>query len=149
MKQLTLLLLVGILALVGCEGGTETTISSRCNSTGRSNVCTVTLVSIKGGVYRYDVKNDSFWPGTNAVEVTMQITVEKGTVQVWLEDPQRNKTIVGVEPGQTAELKGVASVTHIGSTRSFRVYFEPLGEPKQAENVQAEIRYDTKRTVNQ
>ena len=143
MKQLTLLPLVGILALVGCEGGTETTISSRCNSTGRSNVCTVTLVSIKGGVYRYDVKNDSFWPGTNAVEVTMQITVEKGTVQVWLEDPQRNKTIVGVEPGQTAELKGTAWVTG-SSERSFSVYFEPLGEgeAKQAENVQAEIRYN-------
>ena len=144
MKQLTLLLLVGILALVGCEGGTETTISSRCNSSGRSNVCTVTLVSIKGGVYRYDVKNDSFWPGTNAVEVTMRITVERGTVQVWLEDPQRNKTIVGVEPGQTAELKGTAWVTG-SSERSFSVYFEPLGEgeAKQAENVQAEIRYIT------
>ena len=112
-------------------------------------MCTVTLVSIEGGVYRYDVKNDSFWPGTNAVEVTMQITVEKGTVQVWLEDPQRNKTIVGVEPGQTTELKGTAWVT--GSReRSFSIYFEPLGEgeAKQAENVQAEIRYNTQRTIN-
>jgi hypothetical protein len=109
----------------------------------------VTLVSTEGGVYRYDVKNSSFWQGTDAIEVTVKVTVEKGTLQVWLEDRQRNKTLVGVEPGQTAELKGVASVTHSGDTRSFSVYFEPLDETKRAENVQAEIRYDTKRTVSQ
>ena len=144
MKTLILLLWVGILALSGCEGGTKTTLRSRCNSTDGPNVCTVTLVSIEGGVYRYDVKNSSFWPGTNAVEVTVRISVEKGTLQVWLEDPQRNKTIVGVEPGQTAEIKGTAWVTGI-SERSFSVYFEPLGEgeAKRAENVQAEIRYNT------
>jgi len=109
----------------------------------------VTLVSTEGGVYRHDIKNSSFWQGTTNIEVTVRITVEKGTLQVWLVDYRGNKTIVGVEPGQTAELKGVASVTHSGDTRSFSVYFEPLGETKWAENVQAEIRYDTKRTVNQ
>ena len=148
MKQLTLWLLIGILALSGCEGGTRTNIQSRCSGASGPNVCTVTL-NTEGGVYRHDVKNSSFWQGTDAIEVTVRITVEKGTLQVWLQDPQGNKTLVGVEPGQTAELKGVASVTHIGDTRSFSVYFEPLDEPKRAENVQAEIRYDTKRTVSQ
>jgi len=109
----------------------------------------VTLVSTEGGVYRHDIKNSSFWQGTTNIEVTVRITVEKGTLQVWLEDRQRNKTLVGVEPGQTAELKGVASVTYNGGARSFSVYFEPLDETKRAENVQAEIRYDTKRTVSQ
>jgi len=144
METRFLLLLVGILALAGCGGGAQTTVRSRCNSTNGSNVCTVTLVSIEGGVYRYDVKNSSFWPGTNAVEVTVRISVEKGTLRVWLEDPQRNTIIVGVEPGQTAEIKGTAWVTGIGE-RSFSVYFEPLGEgeAKRAENVQAEIRYNT------
>ena len=107
----------------------------------------VTLVSTEGGVYRHDIKNSSFWQGTTNIEVTVRITVEKGTVQVWLEDSRGNKTIVGVEPGQTAELKGAAYVTGTDK-RSFSVYFEPLGEPKRAENVQAEIRYNTQRTIN-
>jgi len=149
MKQLTLWLLIGILALSGCGGGTPMDVRSRCSGGDGPNVCTVTLDRIEGGVYRHDIKNNSFWQGTSAIEVTVRITVEKGTLQVWLEDRRGNKTIVGVEPGQTAELKGVASVTHIGGTRSFSVYFEPLDETKRAENVQAEIRYDTKRTVSQ
>ena len=148
MKQLTLALLIGILALSGCEGGTGTSVQSRCSGASGPNECMVTL-STEGGVYRHDIKNSSFWQGTDAIEVTVRITVEKGTLQVWLEDPQRNKTLVGVEPGQTAELKGVASVTYNGGARSFRVYFEPLDETKRVENVRAEIRYDTKRTVSQ
>jgi hypothetical protein len=108
----------------------------------------VTLVSIEGGVYRHDIKNSSFWQGTDALEVTVRITVEKGTVQVWLEDSHGNKTLVGVEPGQTAEIKGAARMTGTDK-RSFSVYFEPLGEAERVENVQAEIRYDTKRTVIQ
>jgi hypothetical protein len=149
MKQLTLWLLIGILALSGCEGGTGTSVQSRCSGSDGPNECTVTLDHIEGGVYRHDIKNSSFWQGTGAIEVTVRVTVEKGTLQVWLEDRRGNKTLVGVEPGQTAELKGVASVTHSGSARSFSVYFEPLDETKRAENVQAEIRYDTKRTVSQ
>jgi hypothetical protein len=93
------------------------------------NVCMVTLVSTEGSVYRHDIKNSSFWQGTTNIEVTARITVEKGTVQVWLEDSQGNKTLVGVEPGQTAELKGIAWVTGTDK-RSFSVYFEPLGETK-------------------
>ena len=147
MKQLTLWLLIGILALSGCEGGTQTTVRSRCSGGDGPNECTVTLDHIEGGVYRHDIKNSSFWQGTGAIEVTVRITVEKGTLQVWLEDSQGNKTLVGVEPGQTAELKGAARVTGTDK-RSFSVYFEPLGEAKRAENVQAEIRYNTQRTIN-
>jgi hypothetical protein len=111
-------------------------------------VCTVTLVTVAGGVYRHVVKNDLFWPGSDNAEVTVRVSVEKGSLQVWLEDWQRNKTLIGVEPGQTAELKGVASVTYNGGARSFSVYFEPLDETKRVENVRAEIRYDTHHTVN-
>jgi hypothetical protein len=147
MKQLTLWLLIGLLALSGCEGGARTNVRSRCSGANGPNVCTVTVVSIEGGAYRHNIKNRSFWPGTGAVEVTVRVTVEKGIVQVWLEDPQKNKTLVRVKPGQTAELKGIAWVTGTGE-RSFSVYFEPLGETKRAENVQAEIRYNTQHTIS-
>lgn len=148
MKQLTLWLLIGILTLSGCKGGTQTIARSRCSGASGPNVCTVTLVSIEGGVYRHDIKNRSFWQGTSAIEVTVRVTVEKGIVQVWLEDPQRNKTLVRVKPGQTAELKGIAWVTGTTDGRSFGVYFEPLGDTKRAENVQAEIRYNTQHTIS-
>ena len=147
MKQMTLWLLTGILALAGCGGGVQTDMRSRCSGASGPNVCMVTLVSTEGGVYRHDIKNSSFWQGTTNIEVTAQITVEKGTLQVWLEDSRGNKTLVGVEPGQTTELKGAAYVSGT-DPRSFSVYFEPLGETKRAENVQAEIRYDTHRTIN-
>jgi hypothetical protein len=111
-------------------------------------VCSVTLVSIEGGVYGHDIKNRSFWPGTGAIEVTVRVTVEKGIVQVWLEDPQKNKTLVRVKPGETAEFTGVAMVFGSASERQFSVYFEPLGDTKRAENVQAEIRYDTQHTIS-
>src|SRR5512135_3756240 len=110
MKQMTLWLLIGIVALAGCGGGASTEVRSVCSNSSGPNVCTVTLVSTEGGVYRYDVKNRSFWQGTTNIEVTVWITVEKGTLRVWLADSQGNKTLVGVEPGQTAELKGAAWV---------------------------------------
>ena len=147
MKQLTLWLLIGIVTLSGCKGGAQTDMRSRCSAASGPNVCMVTLVSIEGGMYSHDIQNSSFWQGTTNIEVTVRITVEKGTVQVWLEDSRGNKTIVGVEPGQTAELKGVAYVTGTDK-RSFSVFFEPLDEAKRAENVQAEIRYNTQRTIN-
>jgi hypothetical protein len=33
-------------------------------------------------------------------------------------------------------------MTSIGDERSFSIYFEPQGDAKRAENVQAEIHYD-------
>ena len=76
--------------------------------------------------------------------MTAQISVARGTLWVWLEDPLEHKITVTIEPGQTAELKGTAWVTGLSDESSFSVYFEPLseGETKRAENVQAEIRYN-------
>ncbi len=73
-----------------------------------------------------------------------QISGEKGTLQVRLEDPQENKATVTIEPGQTARIKGTTWVIGLNDDRSFRVYFEPLseGEAKRAENVRAEIRHN-------
>jgi hypothetical protein len=149
MKQLTLWLLIGLLALSGCEGGARTSARSRCSGSSGPNVCTVTVVSIEGGVYDHKIKNRSFYPGTGAVEVTVRVTVEKGIVQVWLEGPQKNKTLVRVKPGETAEFTGVAMVYGSASERQFSVYFEPLGDTQRAENVQAEIRYDTQHPISQ
>ncbi|MCL4298449.1 MAG: hypothetical protein KJ077_22120 [Anaerolineae bacterium] len=142
MKKVMLWLVVGLFILTGCEGGTTVEVNSHCNSSGRSGVCMVTLVSIDGGPYRFKIENDSFWSGAEAVQVTAQVSVEKGRLQVWLEDPEGNKIAENVKPGQSVELKGAADMISFSDERSFSVYFEPQGDAKRAENVQAEIHYD-------
>jgi hypothetical protein len=99
MRKVILWLVVGLLALTGCEGATRVEVNSYCNSSGRSGVCRVTLVSIDGGPYRFKIENSSFWPGAEAVQVTAQISVEKGRVQAWLEDPEGNKIAENIKPG--------------------------------------------------
>ncbi len=142
MKKVILWHVVGLLMLTGCEGVGNAEVNSHCNSSGRSGVCTVTLVSIEGGPYRFKIENSSFWPGADAVQVTAEVSVERGRVQVWLEDPEGNRIAQSVKPGQPVELKGAADMTSIGDERSFSIYFEPQGDTKRAENVQAEIHYD-------
>jgi hypothetical protein len=141
MIRVMLGVLIAMLVLAGCEGGTRTKVTSRCSRSGGSNVCTVTLVSLEGGPYRHVIRNDRFYGGTSNVDVTAEITVEQGTVRVWVEDREGNQSVVEVEPGQPAELNGVASLTVLSDERSFSVYFEPLDETQRAENVQAEIHY--------
>ena len=139
------LLLIGVLALAACSGGTQTDARSNCSSSGRSGTCTLTLVSIEGYSYRHEFQNSEFWPGAPGVQVKMQVTVEKGRVRVWLEDGQHNQVSALVEPGKTTELAGTAWLDTIGGDkRSFYVYFEPLitDDVKRAENVQALIQYD-------
>jgi hypothetical protein len=82
---------------------------------GPVGVCSVTLASLDGGPYRFKIENDSFWPGAEAVQVTAQVSVEKGRIQVWLEDPAGNKIAQNVKPGESVELKGAADMTSFSS----------------------------------
>jgi len=148
MKQITLWLLIGVLALSACGGGgAQTDMRSECSRASGPNECMVTLVSLEGGIYRYDVENSAFWQGTTNIEVTVQITVEQGTVQVWLKDSRGTKASISVKPEQTAELTGVAQVMTGVDKRSFSVYFEALGDTQRAKNVRAEIHYNTQHTI--
>jgi hypothetical protein len=141
MKRVMLGLMIAVLVLAGCEGGTGTSAKSSCSRSGRDNTCTVTLVSIDGALYRHEIRNDRFYGGTSNVDVAAEITVEEGAVRVWVQDREGNQTSVDVEPGQTAELNGAASLRVFSDERSFSVYFEPLDETQHAANVKAEIRY--------
>ena len=146
MRNLFPLLLIAMAALAGCDGGTgtQTEVQSNCSSEGGRGTCSVTLASIKGGTYRYEFSNDEFWPNGRGVDVTARVSVAKGAVKVWLEDPDQKKATLEVEPGETRELNGTAWLDTLGDNRSCYVYFEPLGvgDAKRAENVQAEIRYN-------
>jgi hypothetical protein len=141
MKRVMLGVLIAVLALAGCEGGTATNVKSSCSYSNRANVCNVTLASLDGGPYRHTIRNDRFYGGTSNVEITAEITVEQGSVRVWVEDREKNQSVVEVEPGQPAELHGTASLTVFSDERAFSIYFEPLDEALHAENVKAEIHY--------
>jgi hypothetical protein len=145
MKRLMLVLLIGILVLTGCDDSTGTKAQSMCRGGDGPNECTLTLVYING-LYRYDIVKEDVW--LSDIEVTAQITVEEGTVRVWLEDREGNQTVVGVEPGRAVELTGLADVTTSFDEDRFSIYFEALGEVKRAENVHAEIRFDTRGSRN-
>jgi hypothetical protein len=141
MKRVIVGLLIAVVVLAGCEGGTATNVKSSCSRAGRSNVCNVTLVSLDGGLYRHTIRNDRFYGGTSNVDITAEITVEEGSVRVWVEDREKHQSVVEVEPGQPAELHGAASLTVFSDERAFSIYFEPLDESQHAGNVKAEIHY--------
>jgi hypothetical protein len=143
MKKLFLLVLLIALALAGCKGGaTATGLRDQCRHSNLSGSCTLTIGALTGGAWSYQVENSNLRRASGPVEVTADITVETGTVSVWVEEGN-NRTAVQVGPGQSATVTGTAAVSGAGDERYFRIYFEPQGEgdAKRAEGIQAEIQY--------
>lgn len=138
------LLLVGVFIAAGCQGMASTTgTQAQCGSTNRDGSCTITINSLSGGAYSYEVKNTNFRRANAPVPVTVSVTVESGTVSVWLEDGN-NRNAVQVGPGQTANTSGTAQIRGTGDERYFQVFFEAQGEgdAKRAEGIRAEISYE-------
>ena len=144
MKKLFVLFVLMTLALSGCEGGaTASGMRTQCSHSNLSGNCTVTIGTLTGGAYSHRVENSNLRRAGGPVQVTVNITVETGTVNVWVEEGN-NRSAVTVAPGQTAEMTGTAAVSGTGDERYFHIYFEPQGEgdAKRAENIQAEITYE-------
>lgn len=146
MKKLVSLLLAAALLLTACnmENATRSETNASCNSSMRKGTCTITLVYLENGPYRFDVHNDWWWPGASSVEVNLRATVETGSAVVWMLTPENEKVSVTVTPGETGELQLPAWVTGPSEEREFSVYFEPLGEgeAKRVENLTAVVDYD-------
>jgi hypothetical protein len=142
-KFLLVLLLALTLSLAGCEGGaTATGIRDQCRHSNLSGSCTLTIGTLTGGAWTYRVENSNLRRAGGPVQVTVNVTVGTGTVNVWVEEGS-NRSNVTVAAGGSAEMSGTASVSGTGDERYFRIYFEPQGEgdAKRAENIQAEIQY--------
>jgi hypothetical protein len=143
MKKLFVLVVLMALALSACEGGaTATGVQSQCSHSNLSGSCTLTIGTLTGGAWTYRVENSNLRRAGGPVEVTVNVTVGTGTVNVWVEEGN-NRSAVTVAAGGTAEMTGMAAVSGTGDERYFRIYFEPQGEgdAKRAENIQAEIQY--------
>jgi len=147
MQSRTLPLVGALLLLSGCgdgKGGTQADVRSECSGIPNGEACRVTLVSLEGGAYRHPFRDEDWHSMVNAVQVTARITTGTGKLRVWWEDPQGQRVSAAVEAGRPTELQGTAQVAGASDDRSFSVYFQPEGETKRVENVQAEIRYTTR-----
>ena len=147
-KRLLFWLLVLSLALASCEGGTVTSgVHGECRHTGPWNptsTCLLTIGSIEGTNYTYEVHNDYFRTASNAADVKMTITVGSGTLRVWMQNPDEAIFDVMVRPGETAELNGLAWVWGGSSDDlAFYIYLEPqgVGDVNRVEDVRIEFTY--------
>lgn len=144
MYKTFLWLILVCLLISGCSGAGQANYNSVCNSSGRKGTCNLTITELSGVFHRQEISNENFWSSATGVQVVVTTTVEKGRVQVWIEDQRHQKISAIVEPGQTVEIQGKAWLNTINDQRTFYVFFEALGEgeAKKAENIKAEVRYD-------
>lgn len=136
--SLTLIFLLSLFLLAGCEStGSASGKSASCRSSGASGSCTVTIRSMEGTI-SHAIENNSFRSNHDQAEVSAVVSVETGSIEVYLADGDGNETRVAVQEGQTAEIKGMADISGT-NPRRFRIYFDALDG--SAENIRAEVNY--------
>jgi len=143
---LVLLLLASSLAACGEPATTTTDVHVDCTTTGFWKPlvdCNMTVGSITGLYYRYEVKDEYFRNYTSAADVKMTITVGKGTLLVWMQHPDNEKFSVVVGPGETKELNGLAKIWGASDNLSFQIFFEPQveGALQTVEDVRIKFTY--------
>jgi hypothetical protein len=133
------LVLAMVLVLVlsaACEGGTSGSVSGsseRCSQKMGAGTCSGKWKRLRG-TYTKNVESDYISSG-EAIAVEVQVSVEEGTVRVYIEDPDGGVTSVDVAPGSTGTLVGFAK----GDFDEFDVKFEAVDG--EATGVSWEIAY--------
>jgi hypothetical protein len=125
-----------LIVVTACEGGTSGSVMGsrqRCSSKVDSGQCTGGFKKLSG-TYVVEVENDRIFLDT-PVRVEVQVSVESGSLKVWVESPGDEITSVDVAPGAPATLVGVAE----GRGEGFDVYLKAVQD--QAEGVSYEIIY--------
>lgn len=141
MKKLIVPSIIWFLLILGCNGGASNMTSS-CSSSGNTGKCTVKFAKVTGNPYEYKVET-SLPSSASGAAVTAKISSKQKALTVWLEDPERQKISVKVEPGETATLEGTARLQSSMDKRPFSIFIEPQGEgdEKKAEDVEIEVSY--------
>jgi hypothetical protein len=141
MKKLIGPSIIWFLLVLGCSGGAFN-VSSNCSSSGNTGRCTLKFAKVSGSPYEYKVET-TLPSSAAAAAVTAQISSKQKALTAWLEDPDRQKISVKVEPGETATLEGTARLQSSSDKRTFSIFLEPQGsgDDKTAENVEVEVRY--------
>ena len=126
-------LLLVLVVVTACEGGSVTGSRERCSHKVDSGECAGSFKKLSG-TYTLDVENDRIFNNT-PVQVRVQVSVESGPLKVWVKSPDDETTSVEVSPGQMATLTGVA----VGQADQFGVKFQAT--EGEAEGISYEISY--------
>jgi hypothetical protein len=122
MTRLTLIMLLLLLS-VGCGGtsGSATGGSISCSGTSGGASCTGRYSKISGTVSQ-DIETSG---NADSVDVEATLSVESGSVRLYVRGEDDVESSAQATPGQPASLAGVAEV----SFDEFSVYFQALDGP--------------------
>jgi hypothetical protein len=124
-----MLIPMGVLAVlaavaIACGSGTSGSVlgsGETCYKTGSSGVCEGTYSKLSG-TYGAEIEDDDAIAG-DEVAVTVEFSVETGTVRVSLKSPDGDVQSAEAGPGESATVAGVAE----GTMDGFNVTFEAVG----------------------
>lgn len=132
-------LLLALVLLVGCAGGTSGSIvgsSQSCKTGGGSGSCSGRIGKLTG-TYGMDIEDEGIFSG-DPVDVELTLSIEVGLVDVSVEDPGGKSYSIEVEPGSEATLLGVSK----GEFDGFQITFHAVDGP--AEGLSYELIYQTR-----
>ena len=133
------IMIVTISLITACTGGTSGSViggRENCRINGGVGFCEGRFNRLNG-TYGKDIE-DEFIFGGDEVEVTVEATVESGTVRISVESPAGDVTSIDVNPGSPGILFGIAE----GEFDGFEVTFAALDG--EATGVDYRIDYQTR-----
>ncbi len=112
------------MAVLACEGtsGSVMNSSQNCQSVGNRRECEGKFGKLSG-TYGIDIEDDNI-SSIDVIDVEVRVTVESGSVKIFVQGPGGELSSVQVRPGQPATLVGVAE----GDFDGFELTFEALDE---------------------
>ncbi|MDF1499016.1 MAG: hypothetical protein P1P76_00880 [Anaerolineales bacterium] len=116
-------LLSALVLLSACGGSTSGSIvgaRERCRINGGVGFCEGRFRTLNG-TYHKDVEDDLIFGG-DSVEVTVEASVEKGTLRISIESPGGDLTSIDITPETPGTLIGVAE----GEFDGFEVVFQAI-----------------------
>ena len=123
-SSLVLWITIASVALTACAGGTSGSIvggRENCRINGGVGYCEGKFNRLNG-IYGMDIEDDFIFGG-DQVDVTVDATVESGTVRVSVEAPNGSVASLDVTPDSPGTLIGIAE----GQFDGFEVTFEAIG----------------------
>lgn len=132
-------LLVAGVVLTACAGGTSGSIvggRESCRINGGVGYCEGRFNRLNG-IYGKDIEDDFIFGG-DQVEVTVDASVESGSVRVSVEAPNGSVSSLDVTPDSPGTLVGIAE----GQFDGFEVTFEAIGG--EASGIEYRIDYQAR-----
>ena len=129
-------LVLAMMLVTACAGGTSGSVvggRENCRINGGVGFCEGKFNRLNG-TFGKDIEDDFIFGG-DQVDVTVEASVESGSVRISVEAPNGDVTSVDITPDSPGTLVGIAE----GEFDGFEVTFQALGE--EATGVQYRIDY--------